>query len=46
MAVLDTVKTDGFEMDYCKFGNGPRTFDTAPDYRKRVVDFFLDDNAG
>ena len=30
MAVLDTVRTGDFEMDYCKFGNGPRTFVMIP----------------
>ncbi len=30
MAILDTVRTDDFEMDYCKFGNGPRTFVIIP----------------
>lgn len=30
MAFLGTVKTDGFEMEYCKFGSGPRTFVMIP----------------
>ena len=30
MAVTDVVKTEGFEMEYCRFGKGDRTFVMIP----------------
>ena len=30
MATIETVKTDGFTMDYLKFGHGPNIFVMIP----------------
>lgn len=39
MIEIKRVKTESFSMEYFTFGEGENAFDTAPDYKERLLDF-------